>query len=101
MGLVAELDSSGRFTPMISGMQTLGGAIGPAVAGLLVINGVFFYVYLFVCSLWLLALLLFVAVLRHRARAVVSSDDAQGNGTTRLAGSELFIQRTELSLAVG
>ena len=52
MGLVAELDTSGRFTPLIAGTQTLGSCVGPVVAGLLVFNGSYLYVYLLASILW-------------------------------------------------
>jgi predicted MFS family arabinose efflux permease len=66
MGLVAELDSGGRFISIAPAMQTLGAAIGPVLAGLLVIDGVFLYVYLFSGLMWLLALLLFSGLLHYR-----------------------------------
>ena len=68
MGLVAELDTSGRFTPLITGMQLLGSTVGTLLAGLLVVNGSFHWVFVFASVLWTTALLLFVWVLHHAKR---------------------------------
>jgi MFS family permease len=59
MALVAEADVSGRFVTMIPGMQAIGSVIGPALAGVLVIDSSFALVYLAASIAWLLALVLF------------------------------------------
>ncbi|WP_019528498.1 MFS transporter [Dasania marina] len=47
MSLISEGDTSGRLTPLIPTCQLLGSAIGPAIAGHMVIDGSYFYVYAF------------------------------------------------------
>jgi len=59
MALVAESDISGRFVTMIPGMQALGSVIGPALAGILVIDGSFALVYIMASVAWTLALAFF------------------------------------------
>ena len=60
MGLVAELDVSGRYTVLVPAMQTLGNTIGPASAGLLIEMGGFNYAYYFASAVWLIALALYL-----------------------------------------
>jgi MFS family permease len=60
MGLAAKADVSGRFTTLIPAMQTLGAAIGPALAGLLIIDSNFTRVYVMCIMLWLITILLYV-----------------------------------------
>lgn len=64
MGLVATLDRSGRFTPLITGMQLLGTTAGTTVAGLLVVAGDFKWVYLFASGLWVAGMIIFAVVVR-------------------------------------
>jgi hypothetical protein len=46
-------------------MQTLGAALGPAIAGLLIVNGSFTPVYIMSTSAWVLTLVLFIAASRR------------------------------------
>jgi len=71
MALVAEADVSGRYSTLIPGMQAIGSVIGPGLAGMLVIGGSFFYVYLLASIAWLVALMLFI--LAHRALGVFNT----------------------------
>ncbi len=64
MGLVATLDRSGRFTPLITGMQLLGTTAGTTLAGLLVVGGDFKWVYLFASALWVLGMMIFAVVVK-------------------------------------
>jgi predicted MFS family arabinose efflux permease len=64
MGLVATLDRSGRFTPLITGMQLLGTTAGTGLAGIMVVAGDFKWVYLFASALWVLGLIIFAIVVR-------------------------------------
>jgi predicted MFS family arabinose efflux permease len=64
MGLVATLDRSGRFTPLITGMQLLGTTAGTGLAGMMVIDGDFRWVYLFASALWVLGMIIFAAVVK-------------------------------------
>lgn len=66
MGLVAELDTSGRYTPLISTTQTLGASLGPMAAGALVFDDSFLYVYMLASACWCAALGLFLALLYRR-----------------------------------
>ena len=68
MALATRADSSGRFSTFVPAMQTLGAALGPAVAGLLVVNGSFTPVYIMSTTAWLLTLVLFIAA-NKRLRA--------------------------------
>lgn len=61
MALATRADSSGRYSTFVPAMQTLGAALGPAVAGLLIVNGSFTPVYIMCTTAWLLTLILFVA----------------------------------------
>ncbi len=65
MALATRADSSGRFSTFVPAMQTLGAALGPAFAGLLVVNGSFTLVYVMSTSAWLLTLVLFIAANRR------------------------------------
>lgn len=65
MALATRADSSGRFSTFVPAMQTLGAALGPAVAGLLVVNGSFTPVYIMSTTAWLLTLVLFIAANRR------------------------------------
>ena len=64
MGLVATLDRTGRFTPLITGMQLLGTTAGTTVAGLLVVGGDFKWVYLFASILWVVGMIIFAIVVK-------------------------------------
>jgi predicted MFS family arabinose efflux permease len=59
MALVAEADIEGRYVPAITSLQTLGSAIGPTIAGLLVAQGSYSWVYLIAALAWLVAWVLF------------------------------------------
>ena len=68
MALATRADSSGRYSTLVPAMQTLGAAIGPAVAGMLIVNGSFTPVYIMSTTAWLLTLVLFIAA-NKRLRA--------------------------------
>ena len=68
MALATRADTSGRYATMVPAMQTLGAAIGPAIAGLLVIDGSFFFVYVMCTLAWVATLVLFFAA-KARLRA--------------------------------
>ena len=61
MALATRADSSGRYSTLVPAMQTLGAAMGPAVAGMLIVNGSFTPVYIMSTTAWLLTLVLFIA----------------------------------------
>lgn len=65
MALATRADSSGRYSTLVPAMQTLGAALGPAIAGLLVVNGSFTPVYIMSTTAWLLTLILFIAANRR------------------------------------
>ncbi len=69
MGLVAELDVTGRYTVLVPSMQTLGNTIGPASAGILIDMGGFNYAYYFASAGWLLALALYLV--SHREYTLI------------------------------
>ena len=60
--------SSGRYSTLVPAMQTLGAAIGPTVAGMLIVIGSFAPVYIMSTTAWLLTLVLFIAA-NKRLRA--------------------------------
>jgi predicted MFS family arabinose efflux permease len=60
MALATRADASGRFATFVPAMQTLGAALGPAAAGLLVINGSFVLVYAMCTVAWLATIVLFL-----------------------------------------
>jgi len=61
MALATRADSSGRYSTFVPAMQTLGAALGPAIAGLLIVNGSFTPVYIMCTIAWVLTVVLFVA----------------------------------------
>jgi hypothetical protein len=65
MALATRADVSGRYATFVPAMQTLGAALGPALAGLLVIDGSFLYVYLMCTAAWVATILLFLAAQRR------------------------------------
>lgn len=65
MALATRADTSGRYATLVPAMQTLGAALGPAAAGLLVFDGSFFYVYVMSTTAWLLTVVLFFAARRR------------------------------------
>jgi MFS family permease len=64
MALAVSADKSGRYTTFVPAMQTLGAALGPAFAGMLIIDGSFAYVYILSITLWLVTVVLFLATTR-------------------------------------
>ena len=70
MGLVAALDTSGRFTPLITGMQLLGSSCGSIIAGLLVTEASFLWVFIFASVLWTISLLLFYWILKRQFKTL-------------------------------
>jgi MFS family permease len=61
MALATRADRSGRYSTFVPAMQTLGAALGPAIAGLLIVKGSFTPVYIMCTVAWLLTLVLFIA----------------------------------------
>lgn len=68
MALATRADNTGRYSTFVPAMQTLGAALGPAIAGLLIVNGSFTRVYIMSTTAWLLTLVLFIAA-NKRMRA--------------------------------
>ncbi len=62
MALATRADTSGRYSTLVPAMQTLGAALGPAIAGLLIVDGSFVPVYIMCTVAWFLTLVLFFAV---------------------------------------
>jgi MFS family permease len=65
MALATRADVSGRYSTLVPAMQTLGAALGPALAGLLVVDGSFLYVYLMCTAAWVATLALFLEAQRR------------------------------------
>ena len=65
MALATRADTSGRYSTFVPAMQTLGAALGPAVAGLLVFDNSYFFVYAMSTLAWLLTVVLFFAARRR------------------------------------
>ena len=65
MALATRADSTGRYSTFVPAMQTLGAALGPAIAGLLIVNGSFTPVYIMSTIAWVLTLVLFIAANRR------------------------------------
>jgi predicted MFS family arabinose efflux permease len=65
MALATRADASGRYSTFVPAMQTLGAALGPAVAGVLIVNGSFAPVFVMSTVAWLLTLVLFFAAARR------------------------------------
>ena len=68
MALATSSDVSGRFSTFVPATQTLGAAIGPAVGGLLILDGSFVYVYIMCTVAWMITIVLFFAA-QKRLRA--------------------------------
>lgn len=60
MALAVDADISHRYTTLVPAMQALGATIGPAFAGLLIVNGSFTYVYIVSISIWIATIVLFL-----------------------------------------
>ncbi len=69
MALATRADSTGRYSTLVPAMQTLGAALGPAIAGLLIVDGSFTAVYVMSTTAWLLTIVFFLAANR-RLRSV-------------------------------
>ncbi len=65
MALATRADVSGRYSTLVPAMQTLGAALGPALAGILVVDGSFLYVYLMCTAAWVATIFLFLAASRR------------------------------------
>ena len=70
-GLMAALDPHGSAAALGSASSTIGGAIGPGLAALVVGTGVYQHVMMFTIALLLLALTSFFIASHHAARHVV------------------------------
>lgn len=65
---VNKTDKDGSYAAMIPAFQSIGGAVGPAMAGILIFEGSFNYVYLMAIFTTLLSLAIFwVVAKRHTA----------------------------------
>ncbi|MEH6551646.1 MAG: MFS transporter [Pseudomonadales bacterium] len=62
MTIIIESDSHGKLTPMIPACQLLGSTIGPALAGNLIFDGDYFYVYLLATISTLISMVMFVGI---------------------------------------
>ena len=69
-------DTTGRYTTFVPAMQALGATIGPALAGMLIVNGSFTYVYLMSILTWIVTIILFLAASKRlrQYRAEATSD---------------------------
>ena len=67
MGLAIAADETGGRAPLIPAAQTIGAALGPAVAGSLIINNDFSGLYLMAIGLWIATVIPFYMV-HHRLR---------------------------------
>ena len=70
-GLMAALDPHGSAAALGSASSTIGGAIGPGLAALVVGSGAYQHVMMFAIALLLLALTSFFIASRHAARHVM------------------------------
>jgi predicted MFS family arabinose efflux permease len=70
LGLVAKLDSNGRFTPLIATMQALGGIGGTLAVGLLAVGNNHVGPYLFASATWIIALLIFILVVKNNQKTL-------------------------------
>ena len=61
MALATRADRSGRYSTLVPAMQTLGAALGPALAGLLIVDGSFVLVFIMSTTAWVLTVMLFFA----------------------------------------
>ena len=65
MALATTADESGRFTTFVPATVGLGASLGPALGGMLVLNGSFTYVYIMSTALWIITIVLFFATLKR------------------------------------
>lgn len=79
MALATSADVSGRFATFVPAMQTLGAALGPAVGGILVVGGSFFYVYVMSTIAWLVTIGLFLAASNRLRRGVAQNTQSTAN----------------------
>mgnify|MGYP000384697542 CR=1 FL=1 len=71
---VNKTDKDGRYAAMIPAFQSIGGAVGPAMAGILIFDGNFNYVYLLAIFTTLASLVIFwIVSKKHRAEAASST----------------------------
>lgn len=68
MALAVDADTTGRYTTFVPAMQALGATIGPALAGLLIVNGSFAYVYLTSILMWIVTIVLFLGASKRLRR---------------------------------
>lgn len=65
MALAVSADPTGRYTTLVPAMQTLGAALGPALAGVLIVGDSFTHVYALSIGLWVVTVILFLAASRR------------------------------------
>jgi MFS family permease len=64
---VNKTDKDGRYAAMIPAFQSIGGAVGPAMAGILIFEGSFNYVYLLAIFTTLTSLIIFWMVTKRHS----------------------------------
>lgn len=64
---VNKTDKDGRYAAMIPAFQSIGGAVGPAMAGILIFEGSFNYVYLLAIFTTLVSLIIFWMVTKRHS----------------------------------
>lgn len=64
MGLIARLDSGGRYTPLIATVQMIGSVAGITIVGTLAVGGNYVLPYMLTCIAWVLALIIVILIVR-------------------------------------
>ncbi|SEK34455.1 Predicted arabinose efflux permease, MFS family [Colwellia chukchiensis] len=62
---VTQTDTDGRYAAMIPAFQSVGGALGPVMVGVLVFNNNYNYVYLMAFATTVISFIIFWLVVRH------------------------------------
>jgi len=71
---VNKTDKDGRYAAMIPAFQSIGGAVGPAMAGILIFEGSFNYVYLLAIFTTLISLVIFwIVSKKHSAETIADA----------------------------
>jgi len=91
---VNKTDKDGRYAAMIPAFQSIGGAAGPAMAGILIFDGNFNYVYLMAIFTALASLVIFWMVTKRH-----SADDAVEELNLKAAQEEAQIAANKQQLS--
>ncbi|SEK55527.1 Fucose permease [Colwellia chukchiensis] len=86
---VNKTDKDGRYAAMIPAFQSIGGAVGPAMAGILIFDGNFIYVYLMAIITALASLVIFWLVTNRHAADNEQDIKTTTDQTTTLKESQL------------